>query len=431
MPPLSIGRAALAAGLASASVAVLGLGREMLVSRLFGASAALDAYLLAMVVATMGSSIISLSLHSSIVPVLAKAPSQRERNGILSWALLGAAALGVGLWLASLVTLPWLLHQMIPEADPRTVLRLTHWLSPLWCTGLLAGAVHGALQADKQFFGSGLAPGMVPLGTVLVLLLGGLATGALDDVHLLAAGTLAGAMLEVAAAVALLWSRGWRWRLGGLETATRQGLGRLFRQTWAMAPGMAAVASAQIVDRTMAAMLGPGAVSVLNYGSKLPTLAISLGGMAVATAIFPFYAERLGRGETAGALALCQRWARRLLWSGAAVSGIGVALSLPVARLVFEGGAMTGPETVLVAQVQACAMLQMPLSWATWAYSRYLAASGRNGVLSLLAVGNVLVNVAGNALLMHWLGVPGIALATALVYAYSLLACRRAVLAGQ
>lgn len=428
---MSVGRAAMAAGLASAVVATLGMGREMLVSRIFGASVALDAYLLAVTVVSMGASILALSLRTSLVPVLAGGlageSAHAERYRVFTVSLLGAAGVGGALWLASLAALPEVLRLLLPQAPPAITAQLGQWLSPLWCTGMLAGALQGALQADKQFLGAGLAPGAVPAAGMLVLAAGGL----VDDVTLLAGGTLAGAVLEVLAAGWLLHRRGWRLRTSAPHAAACSvALRRVAQQSWALLPGMSAAASSQIIDRSMAAMLGPGAVSTLNYGGKLPSLAITLGGMAVATAIFPYYAESLGKGDAATAHALLRCWSRRLLWGGAAVAALGMAVSSPAARWLFEGGAFTAADTALVAQVQACALLQLPFCWASWAFSRYLAASGRNGVLSLISLGNVAVNVAGNYVCMRWLGVSGIALATALMFLYALLACRHAVLRG-
>ncbi|AGW13189.1 murein biosynthesis integral membrane protein MurJ [Megalodesulfovibrio gigas] len=426
---MSVGRAAIVTGLASAVVAVLGLGREMLVSRLFGASPAMDAFVLAVTVVTMGASILGISLRTSLVPVLVGGLGRTERDRVFVASLLGAAAAGALLWVASMAALPWVLRAMLPEISPALANALGQWLSPLWCTGLLAGALQGALQADRQFLGAGLIPGAVPAACMLALGVP-LAQGEqADTIALLAGGTLAGATLEVLAAGWLLRRRGWRLRPAARHSdVCTTALRRVAQQSWAMLPGMSAAASSQIIDRAMASALGPGAVSVLNYGGKLPSLALTLGGMAVATAIFPYYAEHLGKNDTAAAQALLRCWARRLLWGGAAAAAVGMAVSLPVARLVFQGGALTAEDAVVVAQVQACALLQLPFCWASWAFSRYLAASGRNGELSLITLGNVVVNVAGNYVCMRWLGVSGIALATAFMFLYALLACRHAVL---
>ncbi|MEE9218698.1 MAG: lipid II flippase MurJ, partial [Acidobacteriota bacterium] len=97
-----------------------------------------------------------------------------------------------------------------------------------------------------------------------------------------------------------------------------------------------------------------------------------------------------------------------------------VFFSEPLVRAIFERGAFTPHDTQLVARVQVCYALQVPLYTLGIMGVRLLSALGRNHTLMWISFLNLIVNIIGNYLLMRILGVAGIALSTSIVYAFSL-----------
>ena len=97
--------------------------------------------------------------------------------------------------------------------------------------------------------------------------------------------------------------------------------------------------------------------------------------------------------------------------------------SEPLVDLVFRRGAFTANDVHRVAQVQAFYALQMPSYIAGIIIVRLVSALQANRVLLWVSSINVVINIALNYLLMHWMGVAGIALSTAVVNFFSTIIC--------
>src|SRR5262249_60808027 len=78
----------------------------------------------------------------------------------------------------------------------------------------------------------------------------------------------------------------------GFTPHTRQ----VLRQYAAMIAGSSIMSSPGLVDQSMAAMLGPGSVSMLNYGNKISAVVVSLGAVGVSTAVLPQF-SRMAAGR--------------------------------------------------------------------------------------------------------------------------------------
>ena len=138
-------------------------------------------------------------------------------------------------------------------------------------------------------------------------------------------------------------------------------------------------------------------------------LVMALGGLVEGSLLQPgeamFAASRQSRSTTRSP------W----LWSLAR----GLLLATPIVRLVFERGAFTAVDTAAVAPVLACYAVQIPFYLAGMIGVQVLAALCHYRALAFISTSNFLLNIALNLLLVRWIGLPGIALATSLVYVVS------------
>jgi putative peptidoglycan lipid II flippase len=85
--------------------------------------------------------------------------------------------------------------------------------------------------------------------------------------------------------------------------------------------------------------------------------------------------------------------------------------------VLFERGRFSAADALVVGGVQRLYVLAIPFFAVGMLFSRFLAAAHRTDLLLLGNVGLLLTNIVLDALLVRWLGVGGIALATSLVYA--------------
>lgn len=108
----------------------------------------------------------------------------------------------------------------------------------------------------------------------------------------------------------------------------------------------------------MAAMLGPGSVSALNYGTRLVTVLLAVGASAMSTAVLPHFSRMTVLEDWKGVRHTLRTYTRLILVVSIPVTGVLIALSLPLARLFFQRGAFTGEATHVVAAVQSFALIR-------------------------------------------------------------------------
>ena len=167
----------------------------------------------------------------------------------------------------------------------------------------------------------------------------------------------------------------------------------------------------------MAAALGAGSVSILNYGTRLASVLMAIGPAALSVTILPRFSHMVAARD----------WDRlkqslwRILLGSVLVAGVGAAFlivfSIPIVRLTLQRGAFTAADTQVVASVQAYSLLQLPFIVGITILMRILSALKANRTLLPFSSAAIVVSTGLNYALMTHYGVAGIALATSLAQA--------------
>ena len=111
-----------------------------------------------------------------------------------------------------------------------------------------------------------------------------------------------------------------------------------------------------------------------------------------------------------------------LILAGSVPLSIALALgSETIVRLIYQHGAFTHKDTVLVAQVQAMYVLQIPFYTLHILFVRLISSLKANHVLVWGTLINCVLNVMYDYVLLQWIGLPGIALANTAVYCAKLI----------
>jgi putative peptidoglycan lipid II flippase len=166
----------------------------------------------------------------------------------------------------------------------------------------------------------------------------------------------------------------------------------------------------------MAAMLKPGSVAALNYGSRLVNLGIGLIVTSIGVAVFPYFSGQVARKGWSDLLQTVHLYLWWILIIMIPVSLFIFTFSEPIIHLIFERGAFSPEDTRLVAQVQALFGLQIPLHVGGILLVRVISSLQMNHILIWASGINLLVKIVLNYLFMSWIGVAGIALSTSFMY---------------
>ena len=396
------------------------LVKEMAVARWFGAADALDAFYVALLLPTYLMTVVGDTFNAAFIPTYIEV---REKQGtVAAERLLSSIAafdlavlVGAALVLALLHS--WLLPLLGSSFGPGKLaltgslfFMLLVWLS----LGGLSSLWRATMNARGHFALTALVPALSPL-TILVLLV---IAGHLWGIYALAIGTIIGVCAELTVSGYTLWLGGGAGLLPwwhGFDPSVRKVLG----QYAPLVAGGVLMASTVIVDQAMAAMLGKGSVSAINYANKLIGIPLNLGIYSVSIVVFPTFSLLTAKEDWPG-LRRALRFYTLLLAGLTIPLTIGLAFfSRPLVALLFHGGAFTEHDVRLVANVAALLCIQVPFYSIGVLYVRAISALKRNQILMWGTTISVCINVALNYLFMKILGLPGIALSTSVVYAIS------------
>lgn len=412
--------AATVAGL-SILVKLVSAGKEVVVAYQYGVGDALDAYLIAFVIPSFAVNVVGGSVPAALIPTYVELQEERgfrEADRFLSSLtglfLLGFAAVILLLALVGPYLLPFLGSGFGSDKLALTE-SLFFLLLPVILVGGLATIWSSVLNAGDRFALAALAPAGPPLLAAAFVL----AFADRWGIYALAGGTLAGFVLQMALLGIGLRRRDHevRLRLPRLDGPTRKVLG----QYGPMVVGALLMSGTMVIDRSMAAMLGSGSVSSLNYGNKIAAFAAGLGSTALGTAVLPYFSRMVARSQYEKVRSTLVTYGWWVLAAAVPLTVLLVAASEPVVRLIFERGAFTPADTLVVTRVQQLYLLQVPFYVLGILFVRFISSVQRNEILMWGAVITLALDVILNLVFMRWLGVAGIALSTAVCYLVSCL----------
>lgn len=341
----------------SAAGSVLGLLRDLLLARYFGADQGTDAFLVAWTVPeTAAPLLIEDAMSFLMVPAFALALVLREEDpagpdpvrqlvrATLPWLLLALSALS----LTAALCAPQLVGLLAPGlADPGLAVTCTRITAVTVLPFGVVGYLAAALRAHHSF----TAPAGIYVAYnvgILAVLLG---CHAVWGVRSAAVGVALGSLL-MAGLLVLPFAR----RLRGGRPAARRRRGQadaLVLIPLALLPVAAFTLTRQsqvFVERYLGSALPPGTISHLNYAAKVSQLAM-IAGILICTVTFPTVARALAAGD----LTAARDRVEKDLGQAAAVVLLGTAFLLAcapsVVALLFERGAFGPRDTAATAAV--------------------------------------------------------------------------------
>jgi putative peptidoglycan lipid II flippase len=408
-------RAALAVGLATVVVKAGTTLKDLAVAHSFGRNDSLDAFLFAFMLPSFALNLVVGAVSAALVPVLVETRQKEGASaaqGLLSSVMLltGAALVAVALVLALLapVYLPYLGHSFPPEKRLLTR-EFLYFLAPWLVLSGLATFMACILNTIEKF----AVPALVPILTPFAVLLSIAAWTRPNSGYALALGTVIGSFLEAGFFFYLVKKNqiigALRWR--GLDPRVRS----VLSQTLPMMAGCLLMGATPVVDQVMAALLGSGSVAALSYGSKVPAGLLSIGAMALSTALLPYFSKMASEGDWRGCRHTLKRYSVLMISVSVPITVLLLIFSRPLVRALFQRGAFTAMDTEVVSQVQRFYCLQVPFYVVSMLFVRFISAVRRNDLLMFAAAINLVIDIVMNLVLMRWLGIAGIALSTSIV----------------
>ncbi len=399
-------RAALGTGISR----VFGLGRDIAIAHVFGASAAYDAFLAAFFVPNLLRGLLGEGgLAAAFLPVYGRAQTRGASRRVAAHTFTALlvilpAICALGAWTAR-----WyipLLAAGFSAEQLQLAVTLGRWIFPVLGLVSLAALASGILNANGRFFVPALSPALPNVAMIGGALL--LTPLVHPPVAALVFGLLAGAGGMLLVQLPFL-----RDHVGPLPRPSVQPeLKEMGRRLLPVLGGVAMAEVNILVDTRLASFLAEGAISTLQYAMRLFQFPVGIVAVSVATAALPRFA-RNSAGGLQGPFrdALRQGLGLGTLLILPAMAGL-LVLGRPIIQLLFEHGAFTALDS---SRTYAALAAYLSGLWAytlVYLFSRAFYGLGRPVIPVLTGSLAVAVNIGLDLWWVEPWGTFGLALAT-------------------
>ncbi len=325
---------------------VTGLARDLLISRVFGATGETDAFNVAFRLPNLLRRLFAEgAFQQAFVPILAdvRAREGEERTRLLIdhvvsalfWVVLATSVLGV----FAAPALVWLVASGLAR-DPATfdlAAQMTRWMFPYILFMSMVAMSAGVLNTFRRFAVPAVTPVLLNVSFIACTIW--LAPHLNRPILALAFAVLIGGALQLALQLPALARIGMVPRLGGLRAAFRDAAVR--RILTLMVPAVFAVSVAQlsiIINTNIASHLTTGSVTWLAFADRLMEFPTALLGVALGTVLLPTLARAHAEARSDDYSRLLD-WGLRLTTLIALPAAIGLGiLAEGVIAVLFQGG---------------------------------------------------------------------------------------------
>lgn len=393
--------------------------REMAIAYRYGLGAEVDAYLFVFNLISWPASVWFSILTVVLVPLAARVQQGSPVElPLFRGELLGLTVLlGLALTFLGWLGLPFLLRSSLTGLSSATGTLATNMVPALILLvplGLVIGLFSAWMLAAGRHTNTLLES--VPALVLLIVLLAFPGGGAEPLVW----GTLGGFALHMVTLGVYLERRG---EIEKPCFTRRSPQWATFWQAFGITLlGQALMSFTTIIDQFFAAYLGTGAIATLSYANRILLLILGLGATAVSRATLPVFS----RAQVQGGQQLphiAAHWIRLLFMLGVVAVVVSWWLAPWAVKLLFERGAFTAQNSEMVTEVFRYGLAQVPFYFSSIVLVSLLASQARYRAITTVSAIILVMKIVANVSIVPWLGLKGIVLGTAWMYAGSLLLC--------
>jgi putative peptidoglycan lipid II flippase len=406
-------------GAATALSRVLGLVREMIAAPTFGAAGKINAFTVAFQIPNLVRALVAdTALSGAFVPVFSELLEKGERlrawrvASTIFWLML---LLTTGLTAVFVLIAPLIVELFgTPGGSFDLAVGLSRLLFPIVIMLALSGIIVGILNAYDHFTVPALTPVAWNLVIILGLVLGVPAAGSEDAELYVYAGSIVVATL-VQLLLPVPWLRGLDGRLRVALDWRDPAVRRFFVLMLPVTLTLGLINVSTLIGTLFASrLIDPDlAPRAIDLAFRLYMLPQGIFSVAVATVLFPTMARLAARGDMAGFGRTVDTGVRQIGFLLIPAGLVSAVLAEPIIRLLYQRGEFTPDQTPVVAGALAAFTVGLVFNGWMLLLNRAFYGLRMNWIPTLVALGNLILNVALFAALYR-VGVWGLPLATSL-----------------
>lgn len=397
------------AGTTAASY-TLGLLRDRILARSFGASTSLDSYNAAFLIPDfMFNLLVASGIAAAAVPLFTELYRRSHKDAYTYMNSLLASAVGVmmlvGVFLGIFASpLSFLVAPGLDEAGRLlvgTMMRILAVSSVLFAASNALGAM---LVSQKRFLSYGLSPVVYNLGIIA----GALYLAPQFGIVGVAYGTVLGALLHFTVRLLGAVRSGWAFHW----TRRPWGTAEMKRTFSLMVPKMVGHPVELVtfwVFTSLASLLAPGSITVLNFARNFQSVPVSLLGIAMSTAAFPLLAEAIlaSKSELAS---LFRRLSGTILLASGLAAVVVYAIRYPLVSILLSGGAFDAQDISQTALVLGIFCLAIPTESLSHLFARAFYATQNTVIPVIWSVLSLVVSSTSAYFFIQTIGIAGLPL---------------------
>jgi putative peptidoglycan lipid II flippase len=406
-------------GSGNLSLTLTNLARDVAIATIFGIAADVDAFFLAIMIPVFLITTTSSAFRSAVVPVLEKC---RYQHGDLALAnmvtilfkkcifiafVIGGFLMLISAWLSQVIGGVQLETQGLIQS-------ILLYVIPVYMLSSVAILMEGPLQVRCIYFLPSLLKALIPLGMALGAFLSGESVGVIS----LCYGGLLGAILQFIIVVILLYKN--KLLLTKMLYSSLP-LNEIKYQFSFLLAGVSVAYMSPLIDQWMSSWLGAGEVSTLGYANRLIVGISSLTTGTLAPVILAHFSKNIARDDYISIKSDYHLFVQLTLWLGVGIALVVWLFAQPMVSLLYEYGEFGASDRQYVSEIMQILALQIPLLLTSTAAYTLISALSMNKVFIPLGITLIITNVIGNYVFMSFFELKGIALATVLNYALSLV----------
>lgn len=393
---------------------VLGLVRESVIGRLFGASVYTDAYQTALKMPNMLFFIVSGALATVVVPVFTEYAARGEKQE--AWKIFNTVSAVITLFylavsVTGIVGAPLLVKLVAPGFEgvrESLTVELARIILPLMIFSGLASLFANLLNANNIF---GLPAFSNSVNNIFIII-SALTLGSMYGIHGLALGTVLAMAAMALVQFPALFKKGFRFNIS--IDLKHPGVRKVYLLALPSLLGISVNQANVYIVGVLASWLPVGSISVLGYADKLIQFPVSLFVLALGTAVFPTLSIRAAEGDKE-ALSDTLLGSLKAVIIGIVPASVGLmTLSYPIVTLIYKGGAFDQKAVELTAAALLFYSVGLVGQAAGVLLTRGFYSLQDTRTPVKIGVMTVLINLALSLVLIRYLQHGGLALANSL-----------------
>jgi putative peptidoglycan lipid II flippase len=397
---------------------IAGLVREIVASSYFGTGGPFSAFTIAFQVPNLVRSLFAdAALSAAFVPVfteLLEHGKKREAARLASTLLfVMLAALGaltaLFILLAGVIMPLFTGDTFTAQLDTLTV-GLSRVLFPIVLLLGVNGLVVGILNSYEHFTIPAIAPLVWNVVIVAMLVVLKPLFHGQNQMYAYALGVLGGTLVQLLMSLPMLPRVGFHfeWAIDWRDPR----IARVFRLMLPVTIGLGVINFDLLINSSLGSLVSDQAPRAIDAAFRIYMLPQGMFSVALATVLFPTLSRFAARHDLAGLRATMGTGARQIALLLIPAAAFTIVLATPITRLVYERGNFGAHSTDLVSTALFWFSFSLPFAGVNLLLTRTFFSLQRPWLPTLLAIGNMVIDVIISVALYKPFGIAGLVIGT-------------------